>query len=111
MFTGRWPHELSAGWLTPLDRTSPTLAEFLGWHGYATAGFTANQEYCAVPDSGLARGFSLFEDYIFPELTAFQMAALVDHFVEGVHTVNRFAGGLAGYRTFEARGGIHLASL
>ena len=30
MFTGRWPHELSAGWLTPLDRTYPTLAEFLG---------------------------------------------------------------------------------
>ncbi len=29
MFTGRWPHELSAGWLTPLDGTFPTLAEFL----------------------------------------------------------------------------------
>ena len=28
-FTGRWPHELSAGWLTPLDATYPTLAEFL----------------------------------------------------------------------------------
>jgi arylsulfatase A-like enzyme len=29
-FTGRWPHELSAGWLTPLDATHPTLAEYLG---------------------------------------------------------------------------------
>ena len=42
MFTGRWPHELSAGWLTPLDGTYPTLAEFLGSRGYATAGFVAN---------------------------------------------------------------------
>ena len=42
MFTGRWLHELSVGWLTPLDRTHPTLAEFLGDRGYATAGFVAN---------------------------------------------------------------------
>jgi arylsulfatase A-like enzyme len=89
MFTGRWPHELSAGWLTPLDHTYPTVAEFLGSRGYATAGFTANQTYCAS-DSGLARGFARFEDYIFPELTAFHMAVLVDHFVEGVDTVSRF---------------------
>src|SRR5262249_61924911 len=26
MFTGRWPHELSVGWHTPLDGTYPTLA-------------------------------------------------------------------------------------
>ena len=30
MFTGRWPHELSAGWSTPLDAACPTLAEYLG---------------------------------------------------------------------------------
>ena len=30
LFTGRWHHELSVGWLTPLDETRPTLAEFLG---------------------------------------------------------------------------------
>src|SRR6185312_12424484 len=35
MFTGRWPHELSAGWYTPLDAGYPTLAEFLGSRGYA----------------------------------------------------------------------------
>ena len=29
MFTGMWPHELSVGWLTPLDGASPTLAEYL----------------------------------------------------------------------------------
>ena len=30
MFTGKWLHELSVGWVTPLDGTHPTLAEFLG---------------------------------------------------------------------------------
>ena len=30
MFTGRWPHELSAGWKTPLDDREPTLAGRLG---------------------------------------------------------------------------------
>ncbi len=29
MFTGRWPHELSVGWRTPLDAAAPTVAEFL----------------------------------------------------------------------------------
>ena len=46
MFTGRWPHELRLGWLTPLDDRKPTIAEFLGDHGYATAGFVANTWFC-----------------------------------------------------------------
>ena len=29
MFTGRWPHELTADWLSPLDESHPTLAEYL----------------------------------------------------------------------------------
>jgi glucan phosphoethanolaminetransferase (alkaline phosphatase superfamily) len=33
MFTGRWMHELSAGWITPLDGARPTLAEYLGSRG------------------------------------------------------------------------------
>ena len=89
MFTGRWPHELSAGWLTPLDGTYPTLAEFLGSRGYATAGFVANYSYCAS-DSGLARGFAAYQDYIFPRLTAFKTAALVDRSVDGLQAVERF---------------------
>ena len=64
-FTGRWPHELSAGWLTPLDATYPTLAEYLGSRGYATAGFVANTFYCGA-DTGLGRGFTDYRDYIFP---------------------------------------------
>jgi arylsulfatase A-like enzyme len=77
MFTGRWLHDLSVGWLTPLDRAHPTLAEFLGERGYATAGFVANTTYCGT-DTGLARGFTRYEDYIFPELTALKTTVLAD---------------------------------
>ena len=77
MFTGRWLHELSVGWLTPLDGARPTLAEFLGERGYATAGFVANTTYCGT-DTGLARGFTRYEDYIFPELTALKTTVLAD---------------------------------
>lgn len=62
MFTGRWPHELSAGWDRALDATYPTLAEHLAAHGYATAGFVGNVYY-ANERYGLGRGFARFEDY------------------------------------------------
>ena len=89
MFTGRWPHELSAGWLTPLDGAKMTLAEYLSARGYATAGFVANYTYCAF-DSGLARGFRVYRDFIFPRLTALHAAALVDRLVDGLRPVERF---------------------
>jgi arylsulfatase A-like enzyme len=63
LFTGRYAHELSAGWLSPLDRTYPTLAERLSQAGYATAGFVANTFYCAQ-EFGLARGFLHYEDFV-----------------------------------------------
>ena len=100
MFTGRWMHELSVGWLTPLDETHPTLAEFLGARGYATAGFVANTMYCAS-DSGLGRGFTHYQDFIFPELTAFKTAVLV----------SRALMGIAGDRGFRWRIGWSLAGL
>ncbi len=62
MFTGRWPHELSAGYTTVLDATHPTLAEYLGARGYRTAGFAANLGYCSH-ETGLGRGFQHYEDY------------------------------------------------
>ena len=62
LFTGRFPHELSAGWLSPLDGEHPTLAEVMSARGYAAAGFVANTTYCSY-ESGLARGFSHYEDY------------------------------------------------
>jgi arylsulfatase A-like enzyme len=89
MFTGRPPHDLSAGWHTPLDRAYPTLASFLGSRGYATAGFTANRAYCGT-DSGLDRGFTIYCDYIFPRLTALKTAVLVDRPADGLEVVERF---------------------
>jgi arylsulfatase A-like enzyme len=89
MFTGRWPHELSTGWLTPLDASFPTVAEHLGAHGYATAGFVANLSYCAS-DSGLARGFATYRDYHFPALTALHVAVIVQRLVDGFRDLASF---------------------
>ncbi len=89
MFTGRWPHELSTGWRTPLDASFPTVAEYLGKHGYATAGFVANLGYCAS-DSGLGRGFTTYRDYNFPALTAFHVAVIVDRLVDGFQDIEYF---------------------
>jgi arylsulfatase A-like enzyme len=61
MFTGRYPHEVSADWVTPLDNTYPTLAEALTANGYATAGFVGNLVYC-ISSFGLNRGFTHYED-------------------------------------------------
>jgi arylsulfatase A-like enzyme len=89
MFTGRWPHELSAGWFTPLGGEHPTVAEFLASHGYATAGFIGNYWYCGS-DSGLDRGFATYQDYIFPRLTAFKSTVLVDRTIDGLQAIERF---------------------
>ena len=62
MFTGYYPHDLSADFLTPLDARWPTIAEAFAKRGYATAGFMANELYTAW-DSGLDRGFQHWEDY------------------------------------------------
>jgi arylsulfatase A-like enzyme len=62
MFTGRWPHELSADWGTPLNATFPTLAEVLNLNGYATAGFVGNTFYLNR-EHGLDRGFLHYEDF------------------------------------------------
>jgi hypothetical protein len=83
IFTGRWLHELSVGWLTPLADKPITLAEFLGSRGYATAGFVANTVYCAA-DSGLGRGFTRYRDFIFPALTMFKPAVLVNRILVGI---------------------------
>lgn len=62
MFTGMWPHELSLGWLAPLDDSPRTLAEALAAHGYVTAGFVANLVYTSRV-FGLDRGFARYEDF------------------------------------------------
>ncbi len=62
MFTGRWPHELSARTGHPLDATYPTLAEVLSRRGYAAASFVANTHNCNAW-YGLDRGFARYEDF------------------------------------------------
>ena len=83
MFTGRWPHELSTGWKTPLDDREPTLAGRLGSLGYDTAGFVANLDYLGR-ETGIARGFSHFEDYTLTAREIFTryigLGRRVDHF-------------------------------
>jgi len=94
MFTGRWPHELDAKWLTPLSKHFPTLAEYLGSQGYATAGFVANTLYCSY-DTGLARGFTHYEDYILdlerlsPMRTALLVARAWDWFSQWALVLSR----------------------
>jgi arylsulfatase A-like enzyme len=91
MFTGRWPHDLSVGWRTPLDAAWPTVAEFLRARGYDTAGFIANTTYCAA-DSGLGRGYAVYRDYIFHELSPLRMAILVQKSLEALQTIGEALG-------------------
>ena len=62
MFTGHYPRDLHTGWETPLDARWPVIADAMRYAGYRTAGFVANLQYTAR-ESGLARGFSHYEDY------------------------------------------------
>ena len=82
MFTGRWMHELSVGWLTPLDDTHPTLAEFLGARGLRD-GRIRGQHQLLCQRFGPGSRLYHYRDFIFPELTAFKMTALVGRALKG----------------------------
>lgn len=75
MFTGCWSWELSVGLDRSLDARYPTLAEYLGSRGYATAGFIANTVFCST-EYGLSRGFSHYEDYVDTPVGVFRSSAL-----------------------------------
>lgn len=75
MLTGRYPHELSADWLSSLDRRYPTLAERFAARGYATGGFVANVGYLSY-EFGLDRGFQHYEDYLIRPREIIQSSAL-----------------------------------
>ncbi len=62
IFTGRWPHQLSADYGAPLDATYPVLAGELSARGYRTGGFVANKKYTGW-ETGLQRGFCHYEDF------------------------------------------------
>jgi arylsulfatase A-like enzyme len=81
MFTGRVPHDLITEWSTPLRGNFPTLAEYLGARGYATAGFVGNVLYCSYA-TGLDRGFTHYEDYVLGKLAALQNAGLIDYAIK-----------------------------
>ncbi len=61
VFTGRYPHELSADWVTPLDKADLALAERFRDAGYITGGFVGN--YMVSHEVGVARGFAHYEDF------------------------------------------------
>ncbi len=82
-FTGRWPFELGLRWVTPLCTDFPMLAEYLGSHGYATAGFVANAGYCSY-DTGLNQGFTHYEDYVLERLGPLRTAVLINSTLKNV---------------------------
>jgi arylsulfatase A-like enzyme len=75
LFTGQDVNRLSVGIDSALDRTYPTLAEFLAQQGYATAGFAANSYFCSRW-YGLDRGFAHYEDYATNPLEIFRSSGL-----------------------------------
>lgn len=76
LFTGRFPHELTANWLAPLDASYPTLADALSSRGFLTAGFVANELYCDY-EKGLYRGFQHYDDYPMNASELFRNSVLV----------------------------------
>jgi len=81
MFTGRWPHQLSADWLVPLDKKTPVLAEYFQSRGYLTAGFVANTLYCSY-ETGLSRGFQQYQDYRVTPGTVMLSSSLAKFFMD-----------------------------
>jgi arylsulfatase A-like enzyme len=84
MFTGYLPHQLSAGWTTPLDDHRTTLAEVFRDAGYVTGGFSANVLY-AEWEHGLSRGFSHYEDYPIKPGQLFLSTSIGNRIVKGRH--------------------------
>jgi arylsulfatase A-like enzyme len=77
IFTGRYPHEVSADWFDALDREHPTLAEWFRDRGWRTGAFVANHHYTSH-DSGLDRGFETYEDYF----VSFNQTLLTSHLIQ-----------------------------
>jgi len=90
LFTGREAHQLSASWYTPLDDSTPTLAEAFRAAGYRTGGFVANLPYTSR-ETGLDRGFSHYEDYPVSPRQLAASASLV-RAVSGNRTIRSWIG-------------------
>jgi arylsulfatase A-like enzyme len=88
MFTGRWPHEVGEEWRSPIRGNFPSLAEYLGNHGYATAGFVGNIGYCSQ-ETGLARGFTHYEDYVMENLAPLRTSGIVEYLAGAISGILR----------------------
>jgi arylsulfatase A-like enzyme len=82
IMTGKLPSQMGAQFVKPLDLKSPTLAEYLGSHGYSTAGFVGNVFYCSR-ETGLATGFTHYEDYELQTLDVLLMTRLGENALTG----------------------------
>lgn len=103
MMTGRWPHELSASILGPLDDKHATIAETMQSAGYSTSGFVANTLYCS-DEAGLARGFIHYEDHILSPRTILLGSAL------GKRILDKWVSSLCSFADRMGIGGGALAS-
>ncbi len=83
MMTGRYPHEFGDEWMTPVEGRFPTIAEYLGDRGYRTVGIVANTGYCSS-ETGLARGFTHYEDYELNGLTPLRTSVIVEEALRSV---------------------------
>lgn len=63
MFTGFYPYQLTTDWRIPMLGNAPTVAEAFRDRGYRTGGVVANLFY-TTEESGLARGFIHYDDYL-----------------------------------------------
>ena len=95
VFTGRYPHELSTDWFTPLDDTFPTVAEVFRDRGYATGGFSANGFY-ASHHTGLDRGFRTYQTYRLSLAQVYWSAQLMSSYL-----VRHLAGSDSVHKTVE----------
>lgn len=82
LFTGRLPREMNVRFVSPVKIAYPTLAGYLGSRGYATAGFVGNVLYCSY-ETGLAEGFTHYEDYRLQKLDGFFLSKLADRGLVG----------------------------
>ena len=105
MFTGRWPHQLSAAEDQALDATYPTVAEVLTDRGYATGGFVANTHFCNIW-FGLNRGFTHYEDMC-DEFLAVSLAETLHCSMLGQRVVRLFGLPLEPDRTRKDAGRIN----
>ena len=88
LMTGTWASQASKGRYGAMESSGPTLAEALAARGYDTAGFVANTFFCTYA-TGLARGFSHYEDLPVNLSTVLASSAIGGKIVDWVGSLSR----------------------